>query len=374
MAEKNYYEILGVDKNATPEEIKSAYRKLAKQYHPDVNKSPDATQKFKDINEAYEVLSDTTKRNNYDQFGSASGTNAGDFFRGSGFGNFGGGNFSGFEDIFNIFSNFGGTTQSRQIPGEDIVVKVVLSFSEAAFGVTKDINISRYEECTACNGTGAKNGTSVETCPDCKGTGKVKFMQDTIFGRVVNTTTCKRCGGTGKIIKDKCDVCNGKGYKKVNKTIKVNIPAGIDDDQVITMRGQGNASTSGGPAGDLQIEITVKPHEMLQRDKTNLYLDVYIPFTTAYLGGKVEIPTLKGMYELTIPPLTQPNTIMRLKNKGIKALNKDSYGDLIVTVKVEMPRQTTKQDKDRITAIDKEINYSNYQKSKYYIDKLNKLK
>ena len=374
MAEKNYYEILGVDKNATPEEIKSAYRKLAKQYHPDVNKSPDATQKFKDINEAYEVLSDTTKRNNYDQFGSANGTNAGDFFRGSGFGNCGGGNFSGCEDIFNIFSNFGGTTQSRQIPGEDIVVKVVLSFSEAAFGVTKDINISRYEECAACKGTGAKNGTSVETCPDCKGTGKVKFMQDTIFGRVVNTTTCKRCGGTGKIIKDKCDVCNGKGYKKVNKTIKVNIPAGIDDDQVITMRGQGNASTSGGPAGDLQIEITVKPHEMLQRDKTNLYLDVYIPFTTAYLGGKVEIPTLKGMYELTIPPLTQPNTIMRLKNKGIKALNKDSYGDLIVTVKVEMPRQTTKQDKDRITAIDKEINYSNYQKSKYYIDKLNKLK
>lgn len=374
MAEKNYYDILGVEKTATPEEIKSAYRKLAKQYHPDVNKSPDATQKFKDINEAYEVLSDTTKRNNYDQFGSAGANNGGDFFRGSGFGNFGGGNFSGFEDIFNIFSGFGGNAQTRQMPGEDIVVKVTLSFTEAAFGVVKDININRYEECSVCHGTGAKNGTSMETCPDCNGTGKVKFMQDTIFGRVVNTTTCKRCGGTGKIIKDKCDACNGKGYKKVNKTIKVNIPAGIDDDQVITLRGQGNASTSGGPAGDLQVEITVKPHEMLEREKTNLYLDVYIPFTTAYLGGKVQIPTLKGLYELTIPPLTQPNTIMRLKNKGIKVLNKDSYGDLIVTVKVEMPRQSTKQEKDRIIAIDKEINYSNYQKSKYYIDKVNKLK
>ncbi len=375
MADKNYYDILGVDKNASTDDIKSAYRKLAKQYHPDVNKSPDATAKFKSINEAYETLSDSTKRSNYDQYGSANGPNPNDFFRGSNFGNFGGGNFSGFEDIFNIFSGFGGSARTQnQVAGEDIVVSITLSFEEAAFGVTKFIPITVVETCKTCSGTGAKDGSSMETCPECKGSGRVKYMQDTIFGRVVNQTTCKKCGGSGKIIKEKCSVCSGKGYLKETKTIKVNIPAGIDDNQVITMPGKGNASMYGGPAGDLQIEVRVLSHELLIREKTNLYLDLPLPFTTAYLGGKINIPTLNGLYELTIPPLTQPNTVFKLKGKGIKVLNKDSYGDLIVTVRVEMPKQTSKQEKELMQKFAEGSNSANFAKTKNYTEKLNKLK
>ncbi len=379
MAEnKDYYKILGVEKNANDDDIKSAYRKLAKQYHPDVNKSPDAEKKFKDISEAYEVLSDSTKRSNYDQYGSASG-NPNDFFRGGGFGNYGSGNaggFGGFEDIFSMFSNFGGNGSRAQaeVQGEDIVVGVTLSFEEAAFGCTKEVNISRVEKCSSCNGIGARNGTAYETCPDCKGTGRVKYVQDTIFGRVVNTGPCKRCDGRGKIIKDKCPDCNGKGYKKVTKAVKIKIPAGIDDDQVITMRGQGSSSFNGGPEGDLVVEVKVLPHAMLIRDKTNLYLDLPLPFTVAYLGGKVNVPTLNGLYELNIPPLTQPNTIFKLKGKGIKVLNKDAYGDLIVTARVEMPKNATKQEKELISKLDESHEENDYAKTKAYRDKLSKIK
>lgn len=377
MAEnKDYYKILGLDKTASADEIKSAYRKLAKQYHPDVNKTPEAEQKFKDISEAYEVLGDSTKRQNYDQYGNVNG-NPNDFFRGGGFGNYTSseGGFGGFEDIFNIFSNFGGQSSRRtQMAGEDIVLNMNLSFEEAAFGCTKDVTINITEKCDTCHGTGARDGSAYETCPECNGTGRVKYVQDTIFGRVVNTGPCKRCDGKGKIIKDKCHDCGGKGYKKNTKTIKVKIPAGIDNDQVITMRGHGNASTSGGPNGDLVIEVRVQDHPMLARDKFNLYIDLPIPFTLAYLGGKAQVPTLKGLYDLDIPPLTQPNTIFKLKGKGIKVLNKDSYGDLIVTVRVEMPKQATKKDKEIISSLLESYEDSDYAKTKAYNDKLKKLK
>lgn len=378
MADKNYYDVLGVEKTASADELKSAYRKLAKQYHPDVNKSPDATKKFKEINEAYETLSDSTKRSNYDQYGSAAGPNPNDFFRGSGFRDFNSGSFSGLDDILNMFSGgFGGSgraQQAREVPGEDIEISVTLSFEEAAFGCVKEMTLNILEKCDSCSGTGAKNGTAYEICPECKGTGKVKYVQDTIFGRVVNSGPCRRCDGKGKIIKEKCPDCGGKGYNKASKTIKVNIPAGIDDDQIITMRGKGNASKQGGPNGDLIIDVRVLPHDILVRDKINLYIDLPITFTMAYLGGKVNIPTLNGLYELTIPALTQPNTIFKLKGKGIKVLNKESYGDLIVTVRVEMPKQATKQEKEMMSQLNESHDSNDYTKVKTYKDKMNRLK
>ena len=374
MPNKDYYSILGVSKSASQDEIKSAYRKLAKQYHPDLHPNDEAcAQKFKDVNEAYEILGDSTKRSNYDQFGSASPN---DFFGNSGgFGGNGfGGGFGGFEDIFsNIFSGFGGGARAQEVSqGEDIVTKMTLSFEEAVFGCEKIIKVNRVEKCSHCSGTGAKNGTELETCPECKGSGHVRFVQDTMFGRVVKTGVCKTCSGKGKIVKEKCSDCNGRGTVNVQKEIKIKIPAGIDNNQVITMRGNGHASHNGGPNGDLQIEITVRPHEILQRDGTNLYLDLYVPFTTAYLGGKVTIPTTNGSQELTIPALTQPNTVFRLKGKGIKHLNKESYGDIIVTLRVEMPKQASKQDKELLEKLKEAQNISSYAKSKAYEDKIKK--
>ncbi len=379
MPNKDYYKILGVEKSATSDEIKSAYRKLAKQYHPDLNpNNPEAAAKFKEVGEAYEVLSDATKRSNYDQFGSASG-NPNDFFGGGaggfGGGNFGNGGFSGFEDVFDIFSSFGrgGRAAARNTPGDDIVTSINLSFKEAVFGCEKTIKVNRTEKCEHCTGTGAKHGTAYETCVECKGTGRVRYTQDTIFGRVVNEGVCKTCNGSGKKIKEKCDECNGKGVTKVSKEIKIKIPAGIDNGQVITMRNNGHASTNGGPNGDLQIEVSVAQHEMLNRDGFNLYIDLPIPFTLAYLGGKVNVPTTEGLYELTIPPLTQPNTVFKLKNRGIKMLNRDGMGDLIVTVRVEMPKSASKQDKEIIEKLQDTISVQNYQKTKSYQDKLKKV-
>ena len=379
MPNKDYYETLGVEKSATTDDIKSAYRKLAKKYHPDLNpNNPEAAQKFKEVNEAYEVLSDANKRSNYDQFGSAT-NNPNDFFGGGGRGfggaNFGNGSFSGFEDIFDIFSSFGGRTRqaSRNTPGDDIVTSINLSFKEAVFGCEKTIKVTRTEKCEHCSGTGSKNGTAHETCSECKGTGRVRYTQDTIFGRVVNEGVCKTCNGTGRIIKEKCSECNGKGINKTTTEIKVKIPAGIDNGQVITMRNQGHASSNGGVNGDLQIEVSVAPHEMLNRDGFNLYIDLPIPFTTAYLGGKVNVPTPDGMYELTIPALTQANTVFKLKGKGIKMLNRDGKGDIIVTVRVEMPKSSSKHDKELIEKLAETISIQNYQKTKTYQDKLKKL-
>lgn len=379
MAERNYYDILGVSKNASQDEIKSAYRKLAKQYHPDLHPNDEeCARKFKEAAEAYEVLSDPQKKSNYDQFGSAT-NNPNDFFGrgGAGFGgaNFGNGSFSGFEDIFNIFSSFGAgrnETTNAQIPGDDIEVSLDLSFEEAVFGCEKIIKVNKTEKCTSCHGTGAKNGTAHETCPECHGAGKIRYAQDTIFGRVVNVGPCKKCNGSGKIIKEKCSDCKGSGNKKVVKEVKIKIPAGIDNNQVITMRGQGNASTQKGPAGDLVIDITVQKHDLLVRDGFDLLLDLPIPFTTAYLGGTVAIPTTKGVYELTIPALTQPNTVFRLKGKGIKNLNREAYGDIVVTVRVEMPKQMGKAEKELMQKLMDSISENSYQKNKTYLEKMKK--
>ena len=379
MPNKDYYDILGVSKSASQDDIKSAYRKLAKLYHPDLHPNdPECAQKFKEINEAYEVLGDSNKRSNYDQFGSASG-NPNDFFGGRGGfgqGGFGSGQFSGFEDIFDIFSSFGGGGGRKtqvQVAGEDITVNINLSFKEAVFGCEKTIKVTKLEKCDSCKGTGAKNGKEYETCPDCHGSGQARYTQNTIFGQMVNVGPCKRCNATGKIIKTKCPDCNGKGNNKVQQEIKIKIPAGIDNGQVITMRGKGHASTHNGPNGDLLINVAVDSHEILVRDGYNLLLDLPIPFTTAYLGGKVKIPTTEGFYELSIPALTQPNTVFKLRNKGIKYLQKEVYGDLIVTVRIEMPKDISKYEKELVKKLDDSISLSSYKKFKTYQDKLSKL-
>lgn len=374
MSDKNYYDILGVGKTASPDEIKSAYRKLAKQYHPDINKDPGASEKFKEINEAYECLSDPQKKSNYDQFGSATGP--------QGFGGFDGGNggFSGFGDfsdlgdIFgNIFGGFGGNSKTMGSRGEDLQMQITLSFEEAVFGVKKELSAPRVESCAKCNGTGAKNGTEFTTCTDCHGTGQVRITENSIFGRVVRQGPCKTCNGTGKIIKEKCTECNGNGYKKVTSNITVNIPAGIDDGQVLTMRGKGNCGKRGGEDGDLHIIVKVKPHKLLVRDGFDLNLKVYVPFYTLLLGGEIEIPLPKGTTTLKIPELTQSNTVFKLKGKGIKYLNREMYGNLSVTVVAETPKSLTKSDKKAIEEIKNSIKPDNFARYKDYMKDISNL-
>lgn len=380
MAGKNYYEELGVDKNASADEIKSAYRKLAKKYHPDLNKdNPEAAEKFKNVNEAYEVLSDETKRKNYDQFGSAEGPNFGGFGgNGSGFGGFGDfGSFSGgFEDIFNMFTGggFGGQRSSTNAPinGSDIGVKVTLSFVEAALGCKKTFKVSRDETCSHCSGTGAKGGTEYTTCKECGGTGQVRYTQDTIFGRMVTQGACKSCGGTGKSIKTKCEHCNGAGHKVNQVDIEVNIPAGVDNGEVLTMRDGGNAGRNGGRNGKLVIEVKVKEHPLFVREGSDLLLKVYVPFYTLLLGGEIEIPLVTGKQKLTIPALTQSNTVFKLKNKGIKNLNKIGSGDILVTVVAESPKALSKEEKKMLEKLAKEnsnfTRYKSYQKDLAELD------
>ena len=379
---KNYYDILGVSKSATDEEIKSAYRKLAKKYHPDLNKdNEEAHQKFQEINEANEVLSDKNKRANYDKYGSADGPqfhgfgggNAGGFsgFNTSGFNTSG---FSGFDDIFNIFSGFGSSSQTttRSNKGEDIGLRMELTLEEAALGVTKKIVVNRDEKCSACSGTGAKGGKEFYTCSSCSGSGKKEYVQQTIFGRMTNISDCKACNGTGKQIKEKCASCAGAGYIKTNRNLSINIPAGIDDGQIMTIKGEGHASRRKGASGDLKIIISIKPHELLQREGYNLNITVPIPFTLSLLGGPLIVPGIKEKIEFNIPPLTQTGSTFKVKNKGIKHLNKDTRGDLYVTIEVEMPKSLDKNTKKLLEEVEESLTDSSYTDYKAYLNKLNK--
>ena len=379
MANKDYYSVLGVEKNASDDEIKSAYRRLAKKYHPDLNKdNPQAAEKFKEVNEAYEVLGDKQKRSNYDQFGSADGANFSDFFGGNG--GFGGGfsseGFGGFGDIFgDIFSAFGGgrsgaRTQSTR--GEDINLSLNISLKESAFGVNKDIRVTKLEECPHCKGHGAKNGTEFETCPDCKGSGRVRFQQNTIFGTTIREGVCESCRGTGKRIKEKCPECSGKGYTRVTKVVTVKVPAGIDQDQVLRMRGEGNAPTSKGVTGDLNIKINIDKDKMLTRQGKDILLTINVPFTTLILGGKIEIPTLDGKYTLEIKELTQNGTVMRLKGKGVYELHKQNRGDMLVTLKSEAPKQLDKKVKEKLQEIEKIYKENSYSKYSSFVDNVKK--
>lgn len=369
---KDYYSVLGVDKNASADDIKSAYRKMAKKYHPDLNKDDkNAAEKFKEVNEAYEILGDEKKRSNYDQFGNAEGANFSDFFGGANSGGFSSANFDSFGDIFgDIFSAFGGRGGRTIERGDDIDVQINISFEEAAFGIAKEIIIPKVEKCTTCDGTGAKNGREFTTCSACRGTGRVRYTQQTLFGTTIQEGICKNCNGTGKIVREKCTDCGGKGYRKIVKTVRVKIPAGIDNGQTITMRGEGNAPVREGVNGDLHIYVKIAPHKILVRDGFDLHLELYIPFTLALLGGKVVIPTLNGDQEIEINELTQSGTIMRFKNKGLKVLNREAHGDLIVTIKTEAPKSIDKKTKDLLKQVAENISPNNYSKYEAYLKKL----
>ena len=340
MAEsKDYYDILGVSKDASDDEIKKAYRKLSKKYHPDINKAPDAEQKFKDINEAYETLSDSQKRAQYDQFGSA-GPNAG--FGGGGFGqggfDFGGG--GGFEDIFS--SMFGGgqrrdPNQPRQ--GEDLQYQMTLTFEEAIFGKKSTIKYTRDAVCKTCDGSGAKPGTSPVTCHKCHGSGTIQITQNTPLGRMVRQQVCDVCNGTGKEIKEKCPTCGGTGHTKQKHEVKVTVPAGVEDGQQMRLQGQGEAGTNGGPYGDLYIIFQVKPSDTYERDGAEIYFNQPISFVQAALGAEIEVPTVHGDVKLKIPAGTQTGTNFRLKGKGAPHLRGNGTGDEHVHVKVEVPKK-----------------------------------
>ena len=364
MAEKrDYYEVLGVDKNASEDEIKRAYKKLARKYHPDMNPGDkEAEEKFKEINEANEVLSDPEKKANYDQFGFA-GTDP-NYGAGQG-GGFGGGfDFGDLGDIFGSFfgGGFGGQQQRRNGPqrGESIRVSVSLSFTEAAFGCEKELTVERMEQCTTCKGSGCAPGTTPEVCPDCKGTGSVRTTQRTPFGMVQTSGACKKCGGRGKIIHQPCPRCGGRGAVRKNQTIKVKIPAGIDDGQALNLRGKGNAGLDGGPAGDLLITVFVKPHPLFERDGNSVLMEMPVSFAQAALGAEIEVPTIDGRVKLTIPEGTQPGSVFRLRGKGIPYLQSKGggRGDQFVTITVTVPKNMTSEQKERLRAYAEAMNES----------------
>ncbi|PWL49485.1 MAG: molecular chaperone DnaJ [Clostridiales bacterium] len=347
MANKDYYQTLGVERGASADEIKKAYRQLAKKYHPDLNRDDEnAAQKFKEVNEAYQVLSDDQKRAQYDQFGSSAFDGSGG--AGAGYSGFGGGGFGGFEDIFESF--FGGGASRRRGParGTDIETSIRIEFEEAAFGVKKDITINRYESCDACEGTGAKKGTGKRTCPTCGGSGQVRRS----MGGFLNITTCQQCGGSGEIIDDPCEVCGGTGKVNRKRTISINIPAGINDGQTLTLYGQGNAGDQGAQAGSLLIYVRVKPHKRFKREGADLYLEMPISFGQAALGCELQVPTLEGEVKYKIPAGTQTGTVFRLREKGIKYLRQDRKGDLFVEVNVEIPRKLTDRQKELIAELE----------------------
>lgn len=355
---RDYYEVLGISKSASADEIKKAYRGLAKKYHPDMNPGDkDAEAKFKEVNEAYAVLSDEDKRKKYDQFGHAAFDPAAG--GGSGFGGFGGfdGGFD-FSDLFSSFFGGGGrgSQSTRNAPqrGEDILARVTVSFEEAAFGCRKEISFARVEACKECGSTGAAKGTKPETCQTCNGRGHVTVQQQTIFGYTQTQKACSNCRGTGKIVKTPCQNCNGKGFIKVNKKLEVNIPAGIDNYQNIALRGQGSAGRNGGPNGDLIIEVRVKPHDFFTREGNDLYCEVPISFTEAALGAEVSIPVLGGAHEkISIPEGTQSGKSFTIKGKGIADLNNPKrHGNIIVTVNVETPRGLSSEQKKMLRAFE----------------------
>ncbi len=386
MAEKrDYYEVLGIGKNATDAEIKSAYRKLAKKYHPDLNPgNKEAEEKFKEVNEANDVLSDPQKRQRYDQFGFAGVDPNYAAANGGGAGGFGGG-FGGvdlgdiFGDIFGGgfgggFSGFGGgsSTRTANAPrkGHDIQASVILTFEEAAHGCSKKITINRQDTCPDCGGTGAAKGTSPETCPDCGGRGYVVTQQRTPFGVMQSQQPCSHCGGRGTIIRNPCKTCRGTGKTAARKSLEINIPAGIDDDQNIALRGQGDAGSNGGPAGDVIVHVTVKADPMFERDGYDVTIHVPITFSQAVLGDDVEVPTVDGRIVQHIPEGTQSGAKFRLRGQGIQYLNGRGRGDQYVIVDVEIPKKVTRAQREALKAFEDSMKEDNYEKRKGFFKNL----
>jgi molecular chaperone DnaJ len=376
---RDYYEVLGVDRTATEAQIKSAYRKLAKKYHPDLNQGDrEAEKHFKEVNEAYEILSDPEKKRLYDAYGHAgvdpSYGRGGGF--GGGFGGFSTGDF-GFDDIFNSFfgGGFGGATSQRSHPdaprrGGDVRVGVRISFMEAAHGVTKTVTYTRNEVCPACHGSCAEPGTSSQTCPDCGGSGYVTQQRRTPFGVIQNTTVCPRCKGKGKIIPTPCKKCRGSGFVGVSTKKEVNIPAGIDDDQNLALRGRGHAGENGGPSGDVIVTVSVEPDPILERREYDVFVTVPITYSQAVLGSEVVVPTVDGKISYTVPEGTQSGTRFRLRNKGIKYLNGRGRGDQYVTVSVEVPKKLNREQRKALENFESTLRDDNYEQRKGFLKKL----
>jgi len=369
---RDYYEVLGVQKGASDDEIKRAYRKLAKANHPDLNPGDkEAEARFKEVNEAYEILSDREKRDRYDQFGHAGvdpnfGAGGGGFDGGFDFGDLG--------DIFGSFfgGGFGGgrrTNPNAPQRGESIRMSLILSFEEAAFGCEKAVTVERLEPCSSCQGSGCAEGTTPEVCPDCHGTGTVQVRRQTPMGVFATSSPCTRCGGQGKIIHQPCKECRGAGSVRQRRTIQASIPAGIDNGQTISIRGQGNAGKNGGPAGDLLITITVRPHEIFRREGTSVLCEAPITFAQAALGAELEIPTIDGKVKYDMPEGTQSGTTFRLKGKGIPAINGRGRGDQYVTVYIETPRNLTKEQKEALRKFAETMGDENYEERKGFFGK-----
>ncbi len=370
---RDYYEVLGVQKGASEEEIKKAYKKLARKYHPDMNPgNKEAEEKFKEINEANEVLSDPEKKARYDQFGFAGvdpnyGAGAGGAYSAGGF------DFGDLGDIFGSFfgGGFGGSRANPNAPqrGESLRTSVTISFEEAAFGCEKEISIERVEQCDTCRGNGCAKGTTAEVCPDCHGSGMVQQRRQTPLGFMSTSAPCGRCGGKGRIIHQPCSACHGSGQLRRRKTLKVTIPAGIDNGQTISLRGQGNAGKNGGPAGDLLIVIAVRPHEIFRREGTSVLCEAPITFTQAVLGAELEIPAIDGKVKYSIPEGTQSGTTFRLKGKGIPGLNGRARGDQYVTVYIETPRNLNREQKEALRKFSDTLGESNYEQRKSFFGK-----
>lgn len=373
MADKrDYYEVLGVQKGASADEIKKAYRKEAKKYHPDLHPGDKAAEaKFKEINEAYEVLSDEDKKARYDQYGHA-GVDP----------NFGagGGGFGGFEDFGDIFSNifgggFGGGSARRNGPrrGGDIRKTVELTFEEAAFGCKRKITLDKMESCDTCHGSGAKPGTTAATCGRCGGTGQVTTQTRTPLGYMRSTGVCPECHGEGKIIKEPCTACHGSGRVRVQKTIEIDIPQGINDGQTIQISGGGEPGAKGGPSGDLLVTIRIKKHNIFRRDEFDVYINMPITFAQAALGACIKVPTISGVVEYDIPPETQTGSVFRLRGKGIPYIRGKGRGDQYVTVEVETPKNLTQKQKDLLREFDGTVEEKNYKNRKGFIDMMKEI-
>lgn len=371
---RDYYEVLGISKGASEDEIKKAYKKLARKYHPDMNPGDkEAEEKFKEVNEANEVLSDPQKKARYDQFGfagvdpsyGAGGPGWGDGAAGFDFGDLG--------DIFGSFfgGGFGGGRRNPNAPqrGESIRMSITVDFVEAAFGCEKEVTLERSEICDTCRGSGSAPGTTPEVCPDCHGTGTVTQAQRTPFGVMQSQVPCGKCRGKGRIIHQPCPDCRGSGQLKKRKTIKVDIPAGIDNGQTISLRGQGHAGKNGGPKGDLLLTVLVRPHELFRREGTAVFCEAPITFAQAVLGAELEIPTIDGKVKYAIPEGTQSGTVFRLKGKGIPVLNGRGRGDQYVTVSIETPKGLNREQKEALKKFSETLGENNYEKRKSFFGK-----
>ena len=371
MAKRDYYEVLGVGKDATEAEIKSAYRKKAKECHPDLHPNDkNAEERFKELNEANEVLSDPEKRKRYDQYGFDGPQMGGMGAEGFDFSGMGG--MGGFESIFDTFFGGGmggGARRNGPVPGNDLQHRISITFEEAAFGCEKTIDFFRNENCEACGGTGAKPGTQPQTCPTCHGSGQVRSGN----GFMVTVRTCPTCRGEGKIVKDKCQSCNGTGHVRRKRNLTIHIPAGVQDGTNMVKRGEGEPGQRGGPAGDLYISITVKPHKLFKREGNDILLDMPISMTQAALGAEIDVPTLESPVKQRIPEGTQTGTQFRIKGKGIPSLRNGVKGDLLLTVHVEVPKKLTEKQKELLRQFDQSMGGKEYEGRKTFADKLKEM-